>query len=154
MIHSIRICILLLVAAGGLLSTACQDDDSHSKTAADEQIEKLTGRWKATTVTLDGAVQEAYAETVFTVSPLTAGTNMSYTIEENPSDSPWRAASGGRLFFDTQDPTEYLTREDDVRISYDVTETTLIFEFTYAEPSSTGRTDGVVGDWKFVLTKE
>lgn len=137
-----------------LLQTACQDDDNHSKTAVEAQTEKLTGRWKATTVTLDGAVQEAYTETVFTLSPLTAGTNMSYTIEENPSDGPWRTASGGRLFFDTQDVTKYLTREDEVRISYDVTATTLVFEFTYAEPSSTGRTDGVVGDWKFVLTKE
>lgn len=137
-----------------LLQTACQDDDNHSNTVAEEQTEKLTGRWKATTVTLDGAVREGYAETVFIVSRLTAGTNVGYTIEENPSDSPWRTASGGRLFFDTQDPTKYLTREDDVRIAYDVTATTLVFEFTYAEPSSTGRTRGVVGEWKFVLTKE
>jgi hypothetical protein len=152
MTNFIRIFILLLAAA--LIQTACSDDDSASQTAAEEQAEKLTGRWKATTVTLDGATQEAYAETVFTLSSLTSGTNMSYIIEENPDQSPWRISSGGRLFFDAQDPTKYLTREDDVRISYEVTETTLIFEFTYAEPATTGRIAGIVGEWKFVFAKQ
>jgi hypothetical protein len=152
MTNFIRIFILLLAAA--LTQTACSDDDSPSQTAAEEQAEKLTGRWKVTTVTLDGATQEAYAETIFTLSSLTSGTNMSYTIEGNPDQSPWRVSSGGRLFFDAQDPTKYLMREDDVRISYEVTETTLIFEFTYAEPSTTGRVTGIVGEWKFVFTKQ
>jgi len=152
MTNFIRIFILLLTVT--LTQIACSDDDSSSKTAAEEQSEKLTGRWKVTTVTLDGAVREAYTETVFTLSPLTSGANMSYIIEENPDQSPWRASSGGRLFFDTQDPAKYLTREDDVRISYEVTETTLVFEFTYAEPSTTGRIGGIVGEWKFVFVKQ
>lgn len=152
MTNFIRIFMLLLAAA--ITQIACSDDDSTSKTAAEEQSEKLNGRWEVTTVTLDGAMQDAYAETVFTLSPLTSGTNMSYSIERNPDQSPWRASAGGRLFFDAQEPTKSLTREDDVRISYEVTETTLVFEFTYAEPSTTGRMNGIVGEWKFVFRKQ
>jgi hypothetical protein len=152
MTNFIRVFILLFVAA--LVQTACSGDDNSSRTVAEEQSEKLTGRWKATTVTLDGATREGYAEAVFTLSPLTSGTNLSYIIEENPEQSPWRASSGGRLFFDAQDPAKFLTREDDVSISYEVTETTLVFEFTYAEPSTAGRIGGIVGEWNFTFTKQ
>lgn len=148
-----RIYILLFLVAMSVLSVACSDDDNSTKTVAEEQAEKLAGRWKVTAVTLDGANQERFAATIFTLSSLTAGTNMSYNIEENPTESPWRASSGGRLFFDVQDAANYLTREDDVRIQYEVTATTLVFAFTYAEPSTTGRVGGVVGEWKFTLAK-
>jgi hypothetical protein len=154
MINPIRIYILLLMVITGALSVACSDDDSNAKTVAEQQAEKLTGRWKVTAATLDGATQEGYAATIFALSSLTSGTNMSYSIEENPTESPWRLSSGGRLFFDTQDAASYLTRDDDVRIAYEVTETGLIFEFTYAEPSENGRANGIVGEWKFTLAKQ
>jgi hypothetical protein len=154
MINPIRIYMLLLIATTSMLSVACSDDDSSSQTVAEQQAEKLTGRWKVTAATLDGANQEGYTATIFTLSSLTSGTNMSYSIENNPAESPWRLASGGRLFFDTQDAANYLTRDDDVLISYEVTETTLVFEFTYAEPSTGGRANSIVGEWKFTLEKQ
>jgi hypothetical protein len=150
----IRFYMLILVAVTTLLPIACKDDDGDAKTVTEQQAEKLTGHWKVTTVTLDGANREGYEETTFHLSSLTAGTNMRYIIDNNAAESPWRLSAGGRLFFDTQEPTTYLTREDEVRIAYEVTETTLVFEFTYAEPSTTGRVNGVVGEWNFVLVKQ
>jgi hypothetical protein len=144
--------ILIFVSVLTYLSVGCSEDKEPVKSVAEEQSEKLTGRWKVTSVILDNAALASFQETRFSIAALTPNTNLSYVIENNPLYSPWAAPSGGRLFFDAQEPSRYLLREDDIRIDYTVTATTLVMKFSYTAPA--GRVGGVDGTWEFVLEKE
>lgn len=144
--------ILIILLSAGVLYTGCSSDDETEASVTEQQIEKLKGSWKATTVTLDEVQQDDYD--VFTLA-ITANTASSvhYAIAGNPEYSPWVSESGGRFSFDERDPATYLVREDDISIHYSVTETSLVMEFTYEQEAEGGRQTAIAGNWKFTFSK-
>lgn len=144
--------IVLILLTGILCYTGCNSDDETGASVTAQQIEKLKGSWKATTVSLDETQQDAFTDFTIVITANTA-TSVYYTITGNPDDSPWISEFGGRLSFDERDPASYLVREDGASIHYTVTGTTLVMEFTYGNESAGGREAGVNGNWKFTFTK-
>lgn len=147
-----RYTILIMLLSGILICTGCGSDDETGASVTEQQIEKLKGSWKATTVTLDEVPQDDYDAFTLAISANTA-TSVHYAITGNPDNSPWISEFGGRLSFDERDPAAYLIREDDVSIQYSVTGTTLVMEFTYEDESAGGRLASVSGNWKFTFSK-
>jgi len=135
-----------------LCYTGCGSDDETEASVTEQQIEKLKGSWKATTVSLDEVAQNEFDAFTLAITANTA-TSIHYTIAGNPDYSPWVSEFGGRFTFDERDPAAYLVREDDVSIKYCVTATTLVMEFTYEEESEGGRQASVAGNWKFTFER-
>ena len=146
--------MLVLVAGMALIFTACGDDDEGNNSLYSEQIEKLSGTWKATDVTLDDTQQPGYQDFTIKLSGLPGGEGLGYIITNNPEFSPWISAYNGRLIFDASDPSKHLIREDDVAITYDLSGTTLTLSFVYNEEDAGGRVSGVTGTWKFTFEKQ
>ncbi|MFD1001353.1 hypothetical protein ACFQ21_18645 [Ohtaekwangia kribbensis] len=144
--------ILMILLSGMLIYTGCSSDDEPEASITEQQIEKLKGSWRATTVTLDEVQQDDYDAFTLAITVNTA-TSVHYAITGNPDYSPWVSEFGGRFSFDERDPTAYLIREDDVSIQYSVTGTTLVMEFTYEDESAGGRQSSVSGNWKFTFSK-
>jgi hypothetical protein len=135
-----------------LLLSNCSDDDD-TKSIARAQMEKLSGKWKVTSVHLGGVGQEGFEDFVLTISEIQGKEKLSYLISGNPYKSPWTSVSTGQFTFDENEPTRSLIREDGVTIEYTVTEQELLMSFAY-DTSSTGRLSGVEGNWEFTFKKE
>jgi hypothetical protein len=144
------ILIILLIAV--LFYTGCSSDDETEASVTEQQIEKLKGSWKATTVTLDEVEQDSYAAFTLAITPNTKS-SVHYAIAGNPDYSPWISEFGGRFSFDERDPATYLLREDEVSIHYNITETLLVMEFTYQQGLEGGRQAAISGNWRFTFSK-
>jgi hypothetical protein len=142
---------VLIIAV--LLLSNCSDDDDDTKSVARTQMEKLSGKWKITSVNLGGVGQEGFEDFVLTISEVPGKEKLSYLIGRNPYKSPWTSVSTGQFTFDEDQPQRYLMREDGVSIEYTVTEQELLMNFAY-DTSSSGRLSGVEGNWEFVFGKE
>jgi hypothetical protein len=134
--------------------TGCSGDDDDGGSVTDQQIEQLSGTWKATSVTLDDAQQEGYEEFTLKIFKHSGEADLGYIITNNPDESPWLSEYNGVFVFDTGEPTKYFLREDDVRIEYNVSGESLALLFNYEEPATGGRVDGVSGEWEFVFAKQ
>ena len=144
--------ILTILLLAMLCYTSCSSDDDTEASVTEQQIEKLKGSWKATTVSLDEVAQNEFDDFTIAITANTAA-SVHYTLTGNPEYSPWVSEFGGRFSFDERDPAAYLIREDDVSIKYSVTETALVMEFTYEDESAGGRQASVSGNWKFTFSK-
>lgn len=144
--------ILIILMTGALFYTGCSSDDEVEASVTEQQIEKMKGSWKATTVTLDEVQQEEYNAFTLAITTNTAS-SVHYAIAGNPEYSPWISEFGGRFSFDERDPAAYLVREDGVSIHYRVTETSLVMEFTYQQEEEGGTQSAISGNWKFTFSK-
>lgn len=143
--------ILIMLMTTALFYTGCGSDDETETSVTEQQIEKLKGSWKATTVTLDEVPQDDYDAFTLAITDNTAS-SVHYAIAGNPDYSPWVSEFGGRFSFDERNPAAYLVREDEVSIHYSITETSLIMEFTYEQKSEGGRLSAISGNWKFTFS--
>jgi hypothetical protein len=143
---------LMMLLFGILCYTGCSSDDKTETSVPGQQIEKLKGSWRVTTVSLDEVEQSEFDGFTLAIMANT-GTSVHYVITGNPDYSPWISESGGRFSFDERDPASYLIREDDLSIQYSVTATSLVMEFTYDDASAGGRQASVSGYWKFTFSK-
>jgi hypothetical protein len=134
---------------------SCKGDDGE-KSEQDAQIQKLNGTWEIQSsddVTLSAsAPSEDFTGFTLTISGTVGQNTLSYIKSQGslPTVSPWE--SSGTLTFG-QNVMETLVRDDDVIITYEVTDSQLIMTFDY-DPNAGGRVRNVEGAWKFVFTKQ
>jgi hypothetical protein len=143
-----------LLLVGFLLLLANCSDDETKPSVAEEQMAKLKGKWKATSVKVDNDEQEDFDGFVLTISPVEKTEKLLYVIENNPPSSPWTSVTTGALTVNADNPTELLIREDDVNIYYVVSENTLVMNFVYTDPGDGGRVSGISGDWVFSFERQ
>lgn len=152
--HSVRILSLLAIAAVTLFFASCDkgDDDKPDETAA--QIEKLTGTWKATSVTLDGDTFEGYEDFTLTLQG-GANNTLRYTASGRPvGSSPW--GPNGTFAFGNP-VTSNLLRDDDVTVEYNLSGSNLqlsIDNYSGEGYPVAGRVESISGDWVFNLVKQ
>jgi hypothetical protein len=154
MMKSLKKIFLGLLLISTLILWNCSDDDDDAKSAADKQIEMVTGRWKATSVSSGGVADTAFEDFALTISVVPGKQKLTYVITENPYKSPWTSVTTGHFLIDEDEPQSTLIREDGITINYTVTEQELSMSFNYSSTSSGGRVKGVEGDWEFVFERE
>jgi hypothetical protein len=151
---AVRAFSLLILAAVAAFYVNCSGDDNPGKSDQDAQIEKLNGTWTITTndnVTLDGiASGEDYTGFTLDIDGQAGNSTISYSVSGQPDLGPW--PGNGSLSFGNP-VTSALTRDDNIGITYSVTETTLIMEFTFTGEGYSARTKNVEGTWRFTFTK-
>lgn len=141
-----------MVVTLSLSFSGCGSDDDE-KSETDQQIEKLNGTWKATSVKYQGTDVTDYTNFTITITGAAGSKSVGYTTSGRPSGklSPWN--STGTFQFGAKPATE-LIREDDVDIAYSVTTTALEMSFNYEGEGHLGREQSIGGDWVFQFTKQ
>lgn len=151
--HIAAISLYTVMLAMMCICAACSDDDKEGASIIDKQIGKLAGTWKAVSVSMDQTYPEGYEEFELTIVKMDGSKGLNYLIANNAFSSPWISVTTGRFTFDSTEPDKYLIREDGVKITYTVSETSLTMSFMYDEESSGGRISGVTGMWDFTFEK-
>jgi hypothetical protein len=150
-----RVLSLLVLMSVATFYISCDGGDDAEKSETDVQIEKLTGTWKATSVTYNSTTPPLdHSNFVITITGAPGSNSVSYAIAGRPQGpSAWPAS--GTLEFGSNVKSS-LTREDATPVTYAVTATGLImdFNFTGTPYSSAGRTKNVTGQWHFEFTKQ
>lgn len=145
----------MLVSAVLLTYMGCDGGGSTPEPIEDVQFTKLAKTWKVSTVTFDGVSRTTDYTGFQLVLGGTKGTPpFSYTTTARPSLSPWPAS--GTWEFGSAVETQiirYNTIDDDeLAITYTVTESTLTLTFDFAGEGYTARTEEVQGPWVFTFT--
>lgn len=134
---------------------SCDNGGGPKKSEIDQQIEKLNATWAASTVTLDGTAPVLdHSGFSLKIEGSPGNTQVNYTAQNRPAGpSPWN--SSGILEFGETNVKQSLTRDDGIAITYSVTETTLVIDFTFSgTPYDAGRVANVSGNWHFEFTKQ
>lgn len=132
----------------------CGSDPAPAKDPQDEQLEKLSQTWKATSVTLDGVAQTNYGSFELTISGTAGNPTFNFVTANRPAgakSSPWPAS--GTFTFETDFNTT-VKRDDDVIFTYTVSATQLQLTFGYTCPTCLGydaRTSNVNGQWSMTF---
>jgi hypothetical protein len=150
---------LLLIASIGVLFTFsnCGGGGSTPEPVTDQQLAKLTGTWKATSVTYQAGALTTYSAFKLVLTGTKGTTSFNYTTSGNPTTlSPWK--SSGTWAFGT-DPVTMIVRDsgtDLLNMTYVVSATTLEIRFNYSGAGypNQGRIDQVIGEWVFTFTKQ
>jgi len=149
-----RILSIMALGALSLFYVSCDKGENNVKTDKDLQIEKLNGTWKVTDATLDNA-DPAIDQTTISIqlSGQVGDSEMSYVVTGRASGqpSPWPAS--GTVAFGSNVKTD-LTRDDDVNMTYSVTDNSLTLQFVFNKTPYTGRVSSVSGNWSYTLTKQ
>jgi len=156
-----RILSLFVLAALGLFYMGCDPDDGPKLSEKDKQIEKLNGSWLTTDYKLDGVTPADlnYSEFVLQLTGETGDETMGFSVLKRPLEKPSPWPESGEIEFGTN-VQQNLIRKDpqdvDVQMTYEVTETTLVVEFTFSTDPYVpdGRVRNVTGDWHFEFTKQ
>ena len=149
---SIKNCISIILVAFIVLVSGCSSHHENERSIADQQLDKLRFTWKSSGVTLDGVAKDTYSNFKLAASGIQGNKIFGFTAEGRPSLSPWPAM--GTFAFDEIDPLTKLLRDDNISITYEVTETTLTLRFNYAMAGFQGRIDAVKGQWEFRFAKQ
>jgi hypothetical protein len=152
-----RILSLLILAGLSSFYMACDDPSGGEKSEIDQQIEKLTGTWDATNVTLDGVAPPVdQSEFQISINGTAGDPTINFTATRPEGLSPW--PSSGTMDFDENEPTTMLIRNDGggetVTITYSVSETSLVMDFVFSgDPFISGRNKNVNGNWHYEFSK-
>lgn len=147
-----RILSLAILVSLTLFYMSCKEDGPDKKPETEIQFEKLAGNWDVTTATLEGAPPALdHSNVVLKISGSATGIN--YVVENRPAGpSAWPAE--GVFTFGPTVATQ-LVRDDDVIITYSVTENTLTLDFDFnGTPYTAGRVENVSGQWHFEFQKQ
>ncbi|HNT49190.1 MAG TPA: hypothetical protein PKK67_01285, partial [Cyclobacteriaceae bacterium] len=116
---------------------------------------KLAKTWKVSTVTFDGTDRSAdYTGFQLVLGGTKGSPPFTYTTSGRPSLSPWKAS--GTWEFGSAVETQIIrdkgSVDDELAISYTVTESTLTLTFDFDGEGYTARTKEVQGPWIFTFT--
>jgi len=142
-----------VVSIGFILVLFGCGKNTPAESTQDKQLKLLSKTWKASTVTLGGVDQS----TTWTNFQLTiSGTKtppFNYSCASRPTtNGPW-PASGTWTFDDTTPATVVIRAEDNLKITYAVTATTLQMTFHFTGNGYPGpRVSNIAGDWAFNFT--
>ncbi|RLD24079.1 MAG: hypothetical protein DRI71_03650 [Bacteroidetes bacterium] len=141
----IRLNLIALTLILGVVVSSCKEDPPPAKTDEQLQTEKLAKAWVLNTgsnvVTLDG--NDVSLD--WTTFELTLG-DKTYNSINATFPEVW--PSNGTWAFDGAD-VNTLVRDDGVKISIAVTDTSLQLQFDYS--AAGGRLAGVEGSWVFKM---
>jgi hypothetical protein len=155
----LRAISFLLVIVGLSTYMGCDGGGSPAPPVEDVQFDKLAKTWNVTTVSFDGAQLDLTASGYTNFKLVLGGTKgtppFSYTTTGRPSVSPWPASGTWEFGSDVQSQIiRYNTIDDDeLAISYTVTESTLTLTFSFLEDEGyNARPNQVRGPWIFTFT--
>jgi len=148
---SLKHYILLALIPLMVIVVGCKKDHDDEISIMDRQLTKLNSAWKSSGVILDGIAKDGYDNFVLTTSGDQGSKTINFTTEGRPGLSPWPSA--GTFTFDESAPLTGLIRDDDVLVSYEVSETTLTLKFDYDIAGFQGRVNAVKGQWEFRFAK-
>lgn len=147
-----------------MVINACRPDPTPDPTAAELQLEKLTGSynssssktWTTSSVMFDGSEDRTDDWNGFSLTISTSGTlsNNSYSTAGAVSPGPW-PSSGSWSFGGTEDNPNInqVVRNDGLEIAVNVSGTSLTLTFTFDDSQhSGGRVEAVNGEYIFTLT--
>jgi hypothetical protein len=150
--------IVLALFAAAASFVQCGSDSSAPPDPKDEQLKKLTKTWKVCptpstckAVTFNSAPVTGYEGFQITMTSIPGDpNNFNYATIGRPSGikTPWDAS--GSFEFGTDFAT-VLKRDDNILVTYSVTDTQLQMTFTYTGAGYTGRTSNVEGAWTFTF---
>jgi hypothetical protein len=144
---TIQLLSMGVVLCGLVALQSCDKKNGPGESIEDQQLIKLSKTWTVTSVTLDGLDKTTdYANFVLTISGTAGSPPFGFSTSGAPSPSPW--PSSGNWTFGTS-PTTELIRDDEVVITYSVTDTVLQLSFSYNGDGFLGRTNSVTGPWIF-----
>lgn len=137
-----------------IVSQGCKKDKGPGQSTEDIQLGKLSKTWTLTSssATLDGTVQAGYDNFALTLSGTAGSTSFGYSTAGRPTTSPW--PSSGNWSFGTTPETEMIrdpNTQDQLSMTYSVTDTQLQITFNFAGTGYPGRTSSVNGNWVFVF---
>jgi hypothetical protein len=152
--------LTFLVALIGCLTffTSCDEGGGKKLSIEETQFLALSKTWTVTEVRFGSGNTDRTAEYTATGMTLTISGDFvdptsayQYTITGRPSLSPWPAS--GTWTFDPNDPETLIIRaEDNLPITYSVTETELQLTFNYTGAGYPARVSAVEGSWTFLFT--
>lgn len=156
-----RVLSLLILAFITTFYTSCKKDDNDKQTQEEIQLNKLKAGWALATATDDSGDRTGdFGGLVLTI----AGTYVEGGIYEysltgtRPDPSPWPAS--GNWQFGTNKATDIIRdpgTTDEIPMTYSVTDTQLIINFTIPDGSAGwpgGRIKSVKGNWSFTFNKQ
>jgi hypothetical protein len=153
-----RLLSLILLAATVVFYSSCGGDDAAPKSETDTQLEKLNGTWVITSesdVTQDND-PPPFDYTGFKLTINATGTPFNYQTAVRPDLSPW--PTSGTFDFGPSISSTLIRHDpdnDDITITYSVTETALVMTFQYDGTGfAGGRSKSVEGEWRFEFTKQ
>lgn len=149
--------VLLVIGASGSLMS-CDDDNGGGASEEEVQLNKLTGTWNISTVTLDGTPRiDDFTGLTLTISGTFNSTGGTYAYSftgTRPNPSPWPAS--GTWKFDANPNSQIIRLDDGQKINYTLgsNNAQLTLEFNYQGSGfAGGRVEIVNGNWQFVFTK-
>lgn len=147
-----KILIVVILLTGLLWTIGCNDDDNSSPLLQQVQLKQLSKSWTLTSVKLDGSDNtDYYSDFAISITGKDPS-SFSYTTTGRPHYSCW-PASGSFAF--GQNAQTMLMRDkgtdDQLLISYKVTDSTLELRFMYSGTPYGARTANVEGEWVFLF---
>lgn len=136
----------------------CPSKNNPTPNGPDQQLTKLSKSWKCTSATLDNTPQTAannadYSAFVLTLSGTAGQTTFNYSCAGRPKPlSPWPAS--GTFTFGTDFATSVTRTEDNIPVTYSVTDSQLQITFNYSGAGYAGRVDNVKGNWVFTFAPQ
>lgn len=167
--HLARLLSLLILVSAGVFLTNCGGDGGDEKSAQEKAFDKLKGVWTLESATWSADNSDDRFEGT-TVELNIHGTfkedgKFEFDMTSSPNDidaSPWPPSVNWK--FGSNPATQMIrldselsSSEDDVPLTYTVTDSELEIEFAYAGSGFViqgARTQSTEGNWTFVFSKQ
>ena len=152
----VRLSFLPALIIGLISFASCDKSDPPEPSVEEAQLALLSKPWTVSEVRFGSGNTDRTAEysgmTLTISGTFSDGGTYNYSLAGRPSLSPWPAS--GTWTFDLNDPENLVIRtEDNLAITYSVTEGQLQLVFTYAGAGYAGpRISAVEGTWTFLFT--
>ncbi len=167
---TLKALVSVLAIASLIIYTGCGGGSDPAPSIEDQQLEKLSGTWSVSSVTLGSVDKTADYKTPnfqLVISGTAGATIFSYSTSGRPTTSPWKL-NGTYVFggdpekqiirdYDSTKPDSDPVNIDKLPTTYSVSADgkTLQLNFTFAGPGyQSARTSNVGGDWVFTFTKQ
>lgn len=146
--------VIILLALTGILLSGCGDEETPS--AKKSQLSNLSGTWEPTSVTVSGVdVTSAYSTFALTLLGSANSDVFEYVVTGRPEVSPW--PSRGTWSFGSDMKSEIMRDPgtgDALFLSYSVTNSRLIVEFSFIGSGYQSRTKSAEGIWIYTFEKK
>lgn len=152
-----KITFLIALIGAFLGFSSCGSDPSPAPSIEEAQLKLLTGSWVINKAQFGSSTDHRteYDGMTLTISGTfnaTPGTKYTYTLTGRPSKSPWPPS--GQWEFEQNDPETLILRtEDNLLMTYSVTENNLQLSFDYTDKGDgyDGRISAINDNWIFLF---
>lgn len=146
--------IIILLGLTGFFLSGCNDEETPS--AKEKQLSNLSGTWELASVTMGGVdVTPEYSSFELTLSGSARSDVFDYVVAGRPELSPWPVR--GTWSFGPDLKSEIMRdpgTDDALLMSYSVTGSRLVVEFTFIGLGYQARTRSAEGIWIYTFEKK